>query len=612
MKSFKLNRTHYIFCRTFCYFLLSVIWVDSISADENNAISFSSRAYCTTAVASWEPVEGASQYHLKYRPSSSDEPWEFLELSGLEKSYSAELWDGAQFDVQLEALDSQANPLAVSPVNSFTAGNFLQPPIFNKTTDGLTAQLTWHQVEGATSYILHYKGHGIEGSKRFDANTLLFNADLWDGAVFSVTMQAEGKDGQISDFSQTQIVLTGEQPDLSDTGFLSGNNSESLSFSGDLIIYPAIKTGPFVNSLNDCLNSDNEVESCTLERLPLIGQRFSTPTVENIMEHVMVSSDWMADRFRQVLQGLPVESLKLFKALTGIVIAGDIRVSHYRPTTGAMYIDLSTLWLDQAEIPLEGDPRSGCGDRLSYDFFFDYQINGEWLFSPSQARTLELVTLQTTWVLFHELVHANDFFPPDRLALLSNQMTVAEAVLLNFNHQISVNVANQFPLHSSNLKRTAETKYLCHGLTCPQLNLSPQTIADDFTEEAANSVYSFLNSYEDISSIGEEVMMSYFLDAKRLNLITDKITDDTVNYPVYWGSLGFNNDTNYRNKAKAIMSRLLPEIDFVTYIDNLPAADVIPPGKGLYEVLFPQEKASISKRKANFKHLKKLTELSYH
>ncbi len=610
-KTFKQNKTSYVISRFFFCLLSSFLNFTPISAEENQDFYFTSKAYCTIAEASWKPIEGVSYYHLKYRPSLSNELWKFIDLPSSEISYSAELWDDAKFDIQLEAFDLQSNPLALSAENKVVTGNFLQAPVFDITTDGLTAQLIWSGVESATGYILVYKRYGTEirGIKEFDANTFSYATDLWDGAFFSIAMISKGKNGQVSRISQLKNIVVGEKPNLSDVDL------SFRPFVNVKSVFPAIETTLNAILLKDCLYSESRTESCTFERLPLIGQRFSTPSVDNIMEHVLVSSIWMAERFRQVLERMPTESLKLFKSLTGVVISSDIRASNYRPMTGAMYINPSSLWLDQAEkdeLSLEGDPRQGCGDRLSYDYLFDFQINNEWMrLNHERSRSIKTITLQLSSIIFHELVHANDFFPTDRLSFLSKQLKVSEAFFLNSNYQISNNVSKQFPLRSLNLKRMAKIENLCLGITCSQLDLNPQTIADDLSKEAANSVYSFMNPYEDIAVIGEEVLMSYFFDAKRLSLITDKATRNSSNYPVYWGTLGFRSDTDFRNKAKAIMSRVLPEIDFSAYIDNLPAADVIPPGKEVYEVLFPKEKGATIKRKADFKHLKKLTKLPY-
>ena len=64
-----------------------------------------------------------------------------------------------------------------------------------------------------------------------------------------------------------------------------------------------------------------------------------------IMQRLVVSHDWMGQRFKEVLDILPAEILQLMSGVTAVVIDDDIRPSYYTNWTGAIYLDPANLWL---------------------------------------------------------------------------------------------------------------------------------------------------------------------------------------------------------------------------------------------------------------------------
>lgn len=100
-----------------------------------------------------------------------------------------------------------------------------------------------------------------------------------------------------------------------------------------------ITTGPHASEIAGCVSIENEADSCTLQELPPIGMEYSTPTVDNVLNHLVVSHTWMGDRMRDLLQIMPPDILLMLRSATAIVIDADIRPADYRRATGAIYID---------------------------------------------------------------------------------------------------------------------------------------------------------------------------------------------------------------------------------------------------------------------------------
>jgi hypothetical protein len=117
---------------------------------------------------------------------------------------------------------------------------------------------------------------------------------------------------------------------------------------------PASADSPYANQLRDCVFSNTRSESCTLGTLPLLGMDTRNPTIDDVMDRVLVSHEWMGTRFRDLLEALPDDMLLLMRGVTAVVISSDVRPSFYWTRTGAIYLDPDYIWLtpeERADIP---------------------------------------------------------------------------------------------------------------------------------------------------------------------------------------------------------------------------------------------------------------------
>ena len=176
------------------------------------------------------------------------------------------------------------------------------------------------------------------------------------------------------------------------------------------------------------LRNGNE---CSLLTLPMIGMEFADPDVEDIMSRVLVSHDWMGERFRQVLQTMSREILLLTSALSASVISHHIRPSFYTGQTAAIYLDPAGLWLtpeEQATVDTAPDYRAGFGNALAFRMPWRYVRDNEYVTrTPSSGtRTVEDIRFRMAALLVHELAHANDFFSPARVAAANPARSVLD------------------------------------------------------------------------------------------------------------------------------------------------------------------------------------------
>lgn len=564
------------------YFISLITAYPAWSAD--NSLWLDSKMICTNIELNWNKVADADNYRLWYRPPlSGDASWEYLELPKDSNTFSATLLDGARYEIQLEAFNAQNNRLGSSNFKRIQAGNYLLPPFLTITTDGSRGTASWNPVENAKSYVMYYNVNGKDDSIRFNADTLNTSFDSKGNAFTWGAVYAVDKDGFWSDYGAADEFFVGSEPEIV-------NTYQDLGFKNPAKVYAAQPTSQYAALLPDCLYSGTRSKPCTLAQLPLIGQDNPKLSVTAIMDRVVSSDAWMADRFRTILEHFPPEALMMFRAVTGIVIAGDINPSRYMRNTGAIYIDPTYLWLNEHEkatIHTEEDPRKDCAKNLKYKFFQDYLVDGHYLFveaTNSQSPSLEQVIRMNAVVLLHELTHANDAFPPKLHAGLPRHLTVREAALLNFNQSVSNQVKRLFPLHSATLKYLAAHKYRCKGATCNQIATTAQDVERELIGDTANSDYSYSTVYEDVAMIAEELLVRYFMNAEKVGYVRDKQGDE-INTNAYWIRKGIIGDPKIKAKAKFILSQIYPELNLDTYFNNLPLPTVIASGTKTCDVV---------------------------
>lgn len=100
--------------------------------------------------------------------------------------------------------------------------------------------------------------------------------------------------------------------------------------------------------------------------------------------------------------------------------------------------------------------------------------------------------------------------------------------------------------------------------------------------------------------LSEEAMMLYFFDVERNVAITNSPTSEQPtgdDYIVKWGQRRRISDTNIINKAKFIMKKLIPGIDFSDYLENLAAPTNMIEGKSWNDNLNINKKSRSKKSK---------------
>lgn len=381
---------------------------------------------------------------------------------------------------------------------------------------------------------------------------------------------------------------------------------------GTLTLQPATPGADVAPYLSHCLydhGGQDPPPECTLHNMPLLGMRAPVLDVDLVMEHVLVEKAWMAQHFRDVLDAMPPELLQLFRSTTGIVIASDIRPSHYRSVTAAVYLDPANLWLTQGqflETPQFPDFRSNFGADLQFRTLWRYVSDNEYAYRSGRSyngdRTFNDIYLGTATLLVHELAHAADYIPPAHAVSAHPSQTPADLVRGLYSLRevclpicrgewmppVSAALVDTYPLHSEILKRTASIRFHGEQAQAHDIALLPDDIAYAFSVDRANDHYNYSTPREDVAMAFEELASGYYLGLQRDLGVSDN--PDVENpgasdYTVYWGQRGRIAEPQVLERALLVAQYLLPELDAAAAHASLPDVIQMPPGRTWLENL---------------------------
>ncbi len=347
--------------------------------------------------------------------------------------------------------------------------------------------------------------------------------------------------------------------------------------SSSLHVYEA--NTEYEDVIIDCALAEEIANSCLLATLPLLIEETATPSVDDIMQRVIVSDDWMGQRLREVLNTMPDEVLQLFSAVTSVVIDRDIRPSFYTALSSTIFIDPAFLWLTVAEkitISQAPDFRSGFDDELAFVSLSRNVIgnNHAWDYYPlddMQERTINDVRLLFASLILHELAHANDFFPPTESPFLDQNQTAYEAVVSLNGDRISDELTSSDPLTSTLMFNLAEVMYLGETATNALKAVTAAEVGDAMEFDGAADDYGYSSQFEDVAMLFGEAMMKYLFDVDRDIAYTNRPGDNAFceDYIVAWGVRRRIGDDNVKYRAQFVVESIYPGEDFSLFFQNL-------------------------------------------
>lgn len=361
-------------------------------------------------------------------------------------------------------------------------------------------------------------------------------------------------------------------------------------------VYPYRPNGPYAAQLGRCTYESNlqyfgaGANLCTLATLPFLHQTTGggVPTVDQVMDRVLVSHDWMGANFEAMLRAhARPDLLRLFNGVTAIVIGGYVRPSYYYALTGAIYLDANNFWMSAAErdtVSEAPDPRAGFDRELQYSTLWRYvetdpgsgltnSIFVPFPVTSRLSRDLGYLPNEVTWLLYHELAHATDYFPPARRSNIDPNQTVWQIVgpLAQARQLLSDLLAAQAPLHSQEMFGLGQVKFFGTPPTDLQKSYTPTQVAQFFAGDGATDDYNYARRApgqtprEDFAMLFEEFLMVRNHGWRRDFAFTDKIPEGTTRATstsviVRWGQRGRIGDGLVKPRAQIVVQNGLPWI----------------------------------------------------
>lgn len=339
---------------------------------------------------------------------------------------------------------------------------------------------------------------------------------------------------------------------------------------------------PYANVLANCVYSNQLNDSCTINILPLIGQTSSDLNHETFLNRVLVSHDWMGDNFAAFLAQMDPNSdfARLLQSVTAVVISYDVRPSFYWVVTGAIYLDPNDLWLTSTQrdtINEAPDYRSNFGNDLNFVMPWRYVKDNQYAslgvpITVRANRTLAQINPDLASLLYHELAHANDFFPRSVHATLTGPRLLDDYSRRNANKSlISDQVSKTYPLTSTEMMGLANVSFLGAAASNVQKTYQASDVSTFFSADIASDFYAYSSTREDTAMLFEEAMMSYRYQILRDVAVTNKpaiLTADSL--IIDWGQRGRIAQDSLENRAALVIDEMLPELNGISLIESLP------------------------------------------
>lgn len=427
--------------------------------------------------------------------------------------------------------------------------------------------LVWHQTSGPSARLPNQDSN--------DSLNIFFDAPNVDNdTLLTFEVSITGLDGEIS-YSDRVAVIVEPMKEITNNAYFTERVAK---------VFPYNNNSQYASHLAACVYSNTLTSSCTFEQTPLLAAEVAnsnlTPDVDTIMDRVLVSHQWMGDRFKEFLTNDDGNNdfKYLLRATTAIVISYDIRPSFYWAATGAIYLDPENLWLTPQErdtINEAEDFRSDFGAELQFVMPWRYVKDNDYASesfnrSERQTRTTTDNLYKLSALLYHELAHANDFFPKNEwYSHQASQRVLDAATSTNWE---SDELAVAYPLLSQEMHDLARVRFSGEEATDTQKSYLPTDIEGFFADDIASDFYAYTSEREDLAMLFEELMMQSRFDVLRDTAVTNKPTGDIIyitDYIVTWGQRGRVGEPTLTDRVLFSAERIFPEFDSLLAMENI-------------------------------------------
>ena len=351
-------------------------------------------------------------------------------------------------------------------------------------------------------------------------------------------------------------------------------------------VYPYVaSSNPYADKLKKCIYARSiafdDSTICKMSTLPVLGQSAADaiPSVEEVMQRVLVSNDWMGSNFERFLreQDASGQIRRMLASTTAVVIGGRIRPSFYTAWTGAIHLDADDLWLTPEQrdtISERPDYRAALSKPFTFELSYSYYKPMQGDDAPNisiesrQTRSLADMRKNILSLMVHELTHATDFVSPSIVRTLNPNQYLYEAVLsrLSANATATAILGTTYPLSCRDCFKLGSVLFQSATPTIEQKSLTGSQIAQWFTADNANDFYAYsvsdpitaIVSAEDTAMLAEETLMQLSYGFRRYTYILNYTNGK---YSFQWGQSSRIGKPEIQRRAALVLTNTAPWFD---------------------------------------------------
>lgn len=346
---------------------------------------------------------------------------------------------------------------------------------------------------------------------------------------------------------------------------------EELAGATGVHVEPYVDDGPLDAALRRCLALGGvDFEPCDLDSLPPLAREVGTPTTDDVARRLLVSHPWMGDRLLAVLEAAP-EALAWSSSITGIVAGAGIAPSFLSLRTGAIYLDPRHLAItDEEWLQASGgeDPRGQHAQDLRFSTSWGYAV-------PADAQGIDALLPKAAAVLYHELAHALDRFPPDALVAADGATPLRPLADARYADSVSGRLPDAHPLQAGPLFELTRVTVDGDEPSEAQRAYTAEQAAADFAGDVATDFYAYFDPQEDVALLIEELQVARHFGVRRQVSVHARGggEGDGETAQATWTQRGRIGDPAIRARLRWVVENLLPSgvDEALEAVDRLPA-----------------------------------------
>lgn len=371
------------------------------------------------------------------------------------------------------------------------------------------------------------------------------------------------------------------------------HNSEALSANEEFFLHPEEVTlynsyQPNAENIKKCAFQTTDKNSCKIQESPLLGMSINDITVSDVLNRTMASRASYLETFKNILRTMPQESLKMFGSVNAIVISERIVPSFYHYGSGAIYLSSSYFWKTPEEKALikKKDYREDFGNTLQYSLTSDYVKNGKSVYrnvSKTYRTEADLAPVLAR-LLFHELAHANDFFPRSLYSSkdLDASKSYYDVTNDRWDHELIISQNMKTKLTSEVLNNAGQILYQGKTITQADLEVKAHTIVDEFRNDGASDFYAYSTSAEDLAMLIEQSLFYHYYNFSAYILVIKYPTanftiPEDYEYPIAGGIKNKIADPKVKERAQHALEKIFDvgySQKITTTLDQIKSVDI--------------------------------------